>query len=103
MRSELEVKLLKAMLPHVVMQMLKDQSMHGYQIMMEIQKRHGVSLGASTIYPLLSKMEKEGLIQSTWDLSFERPRKPYTLTSQGTATLAKQGVIIATELGAITR
>jgi len=102
-RGKLEVKLLKAMLPHVVMQMLKGQPMHGYQIMMEIRKRHGVSLGASTIYPLLSKMEQEGLIKSTWDLSSERPRKPYTLTSQGTATLQKQGIIIAAELGAITR
>ena len=103
MRSKLEVNLLKAMLPHVVMQMLKDQPMHGYQIMIEIRRRRGVSLGASTIYPLLSKMEREGLIKSTWDLSSERPRKPYALTSRGTATLAKQGVMIAAELGEIAR
>lgn len=98
MNNKLKEKLLKAVLPHVVMNLLEEEPMHGYQIINTIRKRHGIYFGASTIYPLLQKLEKKGLVQSTWDLSTDRPRKPYTLTKLGQATLEKQEVVIAAEL-----
>ena len=57
--------------------------MHGYQIITKIRKNYGVYFGPSTIYPLLGTLEKKGYVASTWNMDFERPRKIYSLTTDG--------------------
>lgn len=42
-----------------------------------------VYFGPSTIYPLLHTLQKKGCVKSEWDMSNERPRKAYTLTTEG--------------------
>jgi len=37
----------------------------------------------NTLYPLLRRLEKRGLIQGKWELSEERPRKFYAVTAAG--------------------
>jgi len=46
-----------------------------------------VYFGPSTIYPLLNTLEKKGYVKSEWDMSNERPRKVYTLTTEGRGLL----------------
>ena len=65
--------------------------MHGYQIITKIRKKFGVYFGPSTIYPLLNTLEKKGYVKSEWNTNFERPRKIYSLTSNG------QNMLIFTE------
>ena len=36
-----------------------------------------------TLYPLLRRLEKQGLLESSWDTSESRPRKYYRLNKQG--------------------
>ncbi len=57
--------------------------MHGYQIITKIRKNFGVYFGPSTVYPLLSTLEKKGFVKSEWNMNAERPRKIYSLTSNG--------------------
>jgi DNA-binding PadR family transcriptional regulator len=57
--------------------------MHGYQIITKIRKSFGVYFGPSTIYPLLSTLEKKGFVNSEWNMNNERPRKIYKLTNEG--------------------
>ena len=57
--------------------------MHGYQIITKIRKTFGVYFGPSTVYPLLTSLEKKGQVESKWNMESERPRKVYELTSQG--------------------
>jgi DNA-binding PadR family transcriptional regulator len=57
--------------------------MHGYQVITKIRKGFGVYFGPSTIYPLLGQLEKKGYVKSTWNMDSERPRKVYSLTSEG--------------------
>jgi DNA-binding PadR family transcriptional regulator len=57
--------------------------MHGYEIITKIRKNFGVYFGPSTIYPLLTILEKKGYIQSAWNMNSERPRKIYSLTNNG--------------------
>ena len=45
-------------------------------------KFHGY-FGPSTIYPLLHTLQKKGYVKSEWNMSNERPRKVYTLTTEG--------------------
>ena len=81
--KEVQVKLMKGLLDLVVLQFLSTQPMHGYQIISKIRKTFGVYFGPSTIYPLLGLLEKKGYVKSEWNMTTERPRKVYKLTSDG--------------------
>ena len=83
--SEKEVsnKLMKGLLDLIVLQFLSTQPMHGYQIITKIRKSFGVYFGPSTVYPLLNTLEKKGLVNSSWNMSSDRPRKIYSLTTNG--------------------
>jgi DNA-binding PadR family transcriptional regulator len=61
--------------------------MHGYQIITKIRKNFGVYFGPSTVYPLLSALEKKGFVKSEWNMNAERPRKIYSLTNNGQGML----------------
>jgi len=80
---EVQTKLMRGLLDLVVLQFLRAHPMHGYQIIASLRKNFGVYFGPSTIYPLLSLLEQKGYITSQWDLENDRPRKVYTITSQG--------------------
>jgi len=85
--KEVQVKLMKGLLDLIVLQFLSAQPMHGYQIITKIRKTFGVYFGPSTIYPLLGTLEKKGYVKSEWNMSTERPRKVYKLTSEGQSLL----------------
>jgi PadR family transcriptional regulator PadR len=82
-KKEIQTKLTKGLLEMIVLQFLDTQPMHGYQIITKIRRSFGVYLGPSTIYPLLSNLEKKGNIKSQWNMKTERPRKVYHLTTEG--------------------
>jgi len=77
------MKLMRGLLDLVVLQFLRAQPMHGYQIITSLRKQFGVYFGPSTIYPLLSVLEENGYIKSHWDLENDRPRKVYGITQEG--------------------
>jgi PadR family transcriptional regulator PadR len=81
------MKLMRGLLDLVVLQFLRAQPMHGYQIITTLRKQFGVYFGPSTIYPLLSVLEENGYVKSHWDLENDRPRKVYGITSQGAELL----------------
>ena len=43
----------------------------------------GYEVEENTLYPLLRRLEKKGLIHGKWELSEERPRKFYAVTGSG--------------------
>ena len=86
-QKEVQVKLTKGLLDMIVLQFLNDQPMHGYRIITKIRKSFGVYFGPSTVYPLLSSLEKKGYVSSDWNMENERPRKVYKLTSEGQTLL----------------
>jgi PadR family transcriptional regulator PadR len=82
-QKEVQTKLMKGLLDLIVLQFLSNQPMHGYQIITKIRKSFGVYFGPSTIYPLLTTLEKKGFVNSEWNMTTERPRKIYKLTTEG--------------------
>jgi PadR family transcriptional regulator PadR len=86
-QKEVQAKLAKGLLDLIVLQFLSTQPMHGYQIITKIRKSFGVYFGPSTIYPLLSTLEKKGYVNSQWNMNNERPRKTYNLTNEGQTML----------------
>ena len=90
MRQELkkvQTKLMRGLLDLVVLEFLKSQPMHGYQIITSIRRDFGVYFGPSTIYPLLSALEEKGYLKSQWDSNNDLPRKVYSLTYDGHSLL----------------
>ncbi|MGX7351582.1 PadR family transcriptional regulator [Enterococcus canis] len=55
---------------------------YGYDLL-EILKEKGVTIEANTLYPLLRRLEKQGLLESTWDTTETRPRKYYQINETG--------------------
>jgi PadR family transcriptional regulator len=81
--KEVSTKLMKGLLDLIILQFLSTEPMHGYQVITKIRKTFGVYFGPSTIYPLLGTLEKKGFVDSHWDMEYERPRKVYSLTTNG--------------------
>ena len=86
-QKETQTKLTKGLLDMIILQYLGKESMHGYQLITTIRKNFGVYFGPSTIYPLLTLLEKKGYVKSAWNMSAERPRKIYSLTNDGKSVL----------------
>jgi PadR family transcriptional regulator PadR len=82
-QKQVSNKLMKGLLDLIILQFLSTQPMHGYQVITKIRKNFGVYFGPSTIYPLLNTLEKKGVVNSVWNMNSDRPRKIYSLTSEG--------------------
>lgn len=82
-QKEVSTKLMKGLLDMIILQFLSSEPMHGYQVITKIRKNFGVYFGPSTVYPLLTALEKKGYVNSTWNMNYERPRKIYSLTTDG--------------------
>lgn len=55
---------------------------YGYALLQTLETA-GIVVEASTLYPLLRRLEKQGTLQSQWDTSDKRPRKYYQLSTDG--------------------
>jgi PadR family transcriptional regulator, regulatory protein PadR len=70
----------------VLLWALDRRPMHGYQAALEIERRSGgyFSFNHGTLYPILHRLEKEGVIAGEWsDPEEGRARKEYALTEAG--------------------
>ena len=82
-QKEVSTRLMKGLLDLIILQFLSVEPMHGYQVIAKIRKNFGLYFGPSTIYPLLGTLEKKGFVDSNWNMNSERPRRVYSLTSNG--------------------
>ena len=71
----------------VLSQLSKEQ--YGYSLLKALSDQ-GMEIDQSTLYPLLRRLEAQGLLQSDWRIMDEaRPRRYYVISTQGKAVLAK--------------
>ena len=60
-----------------------DEEQYGYSLLKSLSDG-GLEVDQGTIYPLLRRLESQGLLQSDWRLADEtRPRRYYVLSPQG--------------------
>jgi PadR family transcriptional regulator PadR len=55
---------------------------YGYALL-ETLNAAGVSVDGNTLYPLLRRLEKQGLLTSEWNTDESRPRKFYRVSPDG--------------------
>lgn len=79
-------ELLKGSTTILILGLLKDKNMYGYEMIKELEKKsNGVFLfKEGTLYPILHALESEAFIESFWsDGESGRKRKYYMLTEKG--------------------
>ncbi|MFO7663238.1 MAG: helix-turn-helix transcriptional regulator [Chloroflexota bacterium] len=59
---------------------------YGYSLIQSLAEK-GLDVEEGTLYPLLRRLEKQGLLESEWDVSESRPRKYYRISAQGRKVL----------------
>ena len=64
------------------------ERMYGYQLV-RILSAAGLDTEEGTLYPLLRRLESQGLLTSEWDTEGARPRKYYILSDEGLEALTQ--------------
>lgn len=82
----------KGMNELLVLAALRSGARHGYQIAVDLERRSGglFSLQHGTLYPILHRLEREGLLRGEWSRVGGRRRKVYGLTAAGRERLAEE-------------
>lgn len=65
------------------------EEQYGYSLL-KLLSEQGLEVDQGTLYPLLRRLEAQGLLQSDWRIAEEaRPRRYYVISPQGQAALAQ--------------
>jgi DNA-binding PadR family transcriptional regulator len=85
-------QLLKGTTPLLVLAVLRDVELYGYEIAGRIRERSGGAFAPSegSLYPALHSLEAEGALTATWRESDKGPRRRYyRITPKGGALFAE--------------
>ena len=64
-----------------------DREQYGYSLISSLNEK-GFDIGQDTLYPLLRRLEGQGLLDSQWRVEDPRPRRYYILNDAGREMLA---------------
>jgi transcriptional regulator len=80
---------LKGHLDLLVLAVLADGPLHGYAVIEALRQRsdEAFDLPEGTVYPVLHRLERAGLLRSDWQSAGGRRRRIYRLTEPGTGAL----------------
>lgn len=81
-------QLLKGVLPMLVLALLTERESYGYELVTRLEAAGLVDISAGSVYPVLTRLEREGQIMSRLVASTSGPaRKYYLPTTAGGARL----------------
>ena len=93
MRSgKIRGQLLKGTTPLLVLSVLRDGELYGYEIAQKVRERSGGTFTPSegALYPALHSLEEEGALLAEWRESDRGPRRRYyRITPKGSGLLAE--------------
>jgi PadR family transcriptional regulator PadR len=73
---------------YCVLAVLRDQELYGYEITRTLSDSDGLVTSEGTVYPLLTRLRQDGLVDTFWQESPQGPpRRYYRLTKDGRAAL----------------
>jgi DNA-binding PadR family transcriptional regulator len=83
---------LRGHLDALLLAVLDDEPRHGYAIIEALQERSGgvLNLPTGTVYPALRRLERTGLVHSSWSTVGGRERRTYQLTPAGRGALSSE-------------
>src|SRR5438552_14492385 len=78
----------KGTLQYCVLALLADEERYGFDLVRALAETDGMVTSEGTIYPLLSRLRRDGLVETTWrESTAGPPRRYYRLTKAGLAAL----------------
>lgn len=83
--NSLIIELKRGTLVLSVLSQLKNPE-YGYSLVQKLEGKNTL-IEPGTLYPLLRRLERQGLLTSQWDTSESRPRKFYVLSEAGKTVL----------------
>jgi len=82
-------QLRRGVLEYCVLSLLDDEPVYGFDLVRRLGDVDGMVISEGTIYPLLSRLRREGRVSTTWaEAESGPPRRYYSLTPDGRAALA---------------
>lgn len=88
----LDTQLLKGTTPLLVLTVISDGELYGYEIAQQIRERSGGAFAPSegSLYPALHRLEADGALTAVWRASDRGPRRRYyRLTPKGHSLLTE--------------
>jgi PadR family transcriptional regulator PadR len=74
----------------MILSLVRTEALYGYAIVRELKERGGLVAGEGTVYPVLRRLEADGLVSAAWsDEGPAGPRKYYRITEDGRAFLER--------------
>lgn len=88
-RAALLAQMRRGALEYCVLALLEGRERYGFELVQMLAGVDGMVTGEGTIYPLLSRLRRDGAVTTTWRESESGPpRRYYALTAQGRRALA---------------
>ncbi len=73
---------------YCVLALLRDQDLYGLELTRKLTEADGLVTSEGTVYPLLTRLHREGLVEATWEESPSGPpRRYYRITKEGRSAL----------------
>ena len=89
-RGRLLTQMRKGALEYCVLAVLGAREMYGLDLVRALSEVDGMVLSEGTLYPLLSRLRKDDLVDTTWRESTSGPpRRYYRVTAEGRRALAE--------------
>src|SRR3954465_8997479 len=80
-------------LQYCVLSLLAEDERYGFDLVKALAAVDGMVTSEGTIYPLLSRLRRDGLVETSWRESTSAPpRRYYRLTADGRSALARFSV-----------
>ena len=82
--AALIAQLRRGVLEYCVMALLRDEERYAFDLVRELAEVDGMVISEGTIYPMLSRLRRDSLVQTTWRESPSGPpRRYYRLSAAG--------------------
>jgi PadR family transcriptional regulator, regulatory protein PadR len=82
-------QLRRGAIEHCVLALLRDRPRYGFDLVRELSEAGELLTSEGTIYPLLARLRRDGLVVTSWQESTSGPpRRYYALTDDGRSSVA---------------
>src|SRR5512133_2044528 len=81
------LELRRGVIVMAVLSQLQEEQ-YGYSVMKQLSDQ-GLEVDQGTLYPLLRRLETQGLLESRWRVEDSRPRRYYVVSQEGRALLPR--------------
>lgn len=81
------LELRRGVIVMAVMSLLQEEQ-YGYSVL-KLLSDQGLEVDQGTLYPLLRRLESQGLLESNWRVEEARPRRYYCISARGRELLPR--------------